>query len=86
MNIKLINSKLDFLEELIVEMNPENLEQLKTICFSKISELQNQLVFTDKNLGQPLDKNLKLLPQSFSELKEVVVDYFEFEVVKEDNT
>ena len=40
----------------------------------------------DKNLGQPLDKNLKILPQSFSQLKEVVVDYFEFEVVKEDNT
>ena len=83
MNVKLINSKLDFLEDLIVEMNPENLEQLKTICFVKLSEINS--IVNHRETSPMITLSGKLNPQSFSQLKEVVVDYFEFEVVKEDN-
>lgn len=48
MNLKSINSKLDFLENLIVEMNPENLEELKNLCFEKISEIISDLIINER--------------------------------------
>lgn len=49
MNLKSINSKLDFLENLIVEMNPDNLEELKSLCFEKISEINYYLIIFERS-------------------------------------
>lgn len=49
MKVKSISSKLDFLENLIVEMNPENLEGLKTLSLEKISEINNELNLKNDN-------------------------------------
>lgn len=48
MNVKSITSKLDFLENLIVEMNPVNLEELKTLCLEKISEIQFEVQICER--------------------------------------
>ncbi|APZ82888.1 hypothetical protein [Flavobacterium phage FL-1] len=48
MNTKSINSKLDFLENLIVEMNPVNLEELKNLCLEQITEIHYELQLQER--------------------------------------
>jgi len=63
-----IKSKLELLENFIVEMNSDNLESIKTICIKQISELISDLSGTQKNS--------KLKPQTLEDLIDIL-EYFE---------
>lgn len=81
MNVKSITSKLYFLENLIVEMNPVNLEELKTLSLEKISEIIYDLIIYERanfiRLHTPLDFDAALV---VAKLEKQYVDILGMEI------